>query len=125
MQIKILKEGRKQMPDKPSLMTATVLPTTLTVIEVFTADQLVDVGSNEYTVTVGARPGLNRDDGTVSQPMDVLSVQPDGTLQTRPAGTAANFERCSKTAAGLVFRPVGPDGRSFLLPCAVDAPNKW
>jgi hypothetical protein len=122
--IKVIKEGRKQMPEKPSQMTATVLPASLAVIEVFTPDQLVDVGNSEYTVIIGARPGVVRDDGTVSQPGDVLSVQEDGTLQARPAGTAGNFERCSKTAAGLVFRPVGIDGRSFLIPCALDAPNK-
>ena len=112
------------MPDKPSLRTAAVLPAFAT-IEVFTPDQLLDVGNGEYTVTLGARPDVSRDDGTPSQAGDVLSVQPDGTLQSRPAGTAANFERCSKTAAGLVFRPVGKSGRSFLVPCAIDAPNKW
>jgi len=78
----------------------------------------------EYTLTVNARPDLHRDDGSPSQPGDVLSVQTDGTLQTRGEGTAGNFERCCKTSAGLVYRPVGVDGRSFLIPLAQDAPNK-
>ena len=96
----------------------------LLVIEVFTRDQLNALDGEEYTLTVGARPDLHRDDGSPSQPGDVLSMQPDGTLQTRAEGTAGNFERCVKTAAGLVYRPVGKDGRSFLVPCALDAPNK-
>src|SRR5262249_46551987 len=94
------------------------------VIEVCTRDQLNALDGEEYTVTVGARPTLSRDDASPSQPGDVLSVQPDGTLQTRPAGTMGNFERCCATTAGLVFRPVGADGRAFLIPLAQDAPNK-
>ena len=91
-------------------------------IEVFTP-LLTAIGNGEYTATVGARPDLQRDDGSPSQADDVLSVQEDGTLQTRPAGTEGNFERCCKTSAGLVYRPVGAHGRSFLIPCALDAPN--
>lgn len=93
-------------------------------IEVFTTDRLRALDGQEFILTVDARPDLSRDDGSPSQLGDVLSVQPDGTLQTRPEGTAGNFERCVKTPAGLVYRPVGPDGRSFLIPCASDAPNK-
>jgi len=103
---------------------AWTVPTFL-IIEVFTADQLQDAADSddEFTLVVGARPDLNRDDGTPSQAGDVLSIQPDGTAQTRAAGTSGNFERCVKVSAGLVFRPVGADGRSFLVPCAFDAPN--
>jgi len=101
----------------------TVLPSPLVAIEVLTPDQLNDVGNQEYTATIGALPGLTRDDGTAAQAGDVLSVQPDGTLQARAAGTTGNFERCKKTPAGLVYRPVGRDGRAFLIPCAADAPN--
>jgi len=96
----------------------------LLVIEVFTPDQLNAMDGEEYTLTIGARPDLSRDDGTPSQAGDVLSVQPDGTLQTRGEGTAGNYERCCKTPSGLIYRPIGTDGRSFLIPCATDAPNK-
>jgi len=100
------------------------LATPIAVIEVMTYDQLVEMDNGEYVCTIGARPDIARDtQGTPSQPGDVLSVQPDGTLQTRPAGATGSYERCKKTSAGLVYRPVGADGRSFLIPCATDAPN--
>jgi len=101
----------------------------VTVIEVFTADQLNALDGEEYTLTVGARPDISRQpqpDGTVppSQPGDVLSVQTDGTLQTRAEGTAGNFERCVKSGSFLVYRPVGTEGRTFVVPFAPNAPNK-
>jgi len=103
--------------------------TTITVIEVFTADQLNALDGEEYTLTVGARPDISRQpepDGTVppSQSGDVLSVQTDGTLQTRAEGTAGNFERCVRNGSFLVYRPVGAEGRAFVVPFAPDAPNK-
>ena len=98
-------------------------------IEVVTKDKLNDQGNGEFTATVDQQPNLTRDgqaqkrDGSnASQAGDVLSVQPDGTLQTRPKGTNGNFERCVVTPAGLVYRPVGK--RTFLVPFASDWPNK-
>jgi hypothetical protein len=94
-------------------------------IEVLTKDCLIDVGNNEVTATVGARlPGVVRDDGSDPENSDVLSVQPDGSLQTRPEGTTGNFERAKVTSAGLVYRPLGIDGRAFLMPLAADWPNQ-
>jgi len=104
-------------------MTTYSVPAFL-VIETFTLDQLVELDNDEYALTVGARPDLNRDDGSPAQAGDVLSIQPDGVAQARPEGTTGLYERCVKVAAGLVYRPVGIDGRSFLIPCAWDAPNK-
>lgn len=77
--------------------------------EGFSHDQLNDQGDGWFTVTVGARPDLKRDGVTPSQPGDVLSVQDDGNLQTRAAGTSGSFELCRKTRSGngVVFRPFG------------------
>jgi len=83
-------------------------------IEVITKDKLNDLGGGVYTATVDAHPDLKRDDGTPAQVGDVLSVQQDGTLQTRPQGTAGSFEQCVIGTAGLVYRPFGH--RGFLVP---------
>jgi len=96
----------------------------LVVIEVFAPDQYCEVDHGDYTITVGtSAAGLTRDDGSPSQPTDVLSVQQDGSLQTRAAGTAGNYERCKKTSAGAVFRPIGASGKTYLVGVATDAPN--
>lgn len=95
------------------------------VIETFTLDQLNELDNGEYTLTTNARPDLARDTaGSPSQMGDVLSIQPDGSAQARAAGTTGLYERCVKTAAGLVYRPKGSEGRAFLVPCAWDFPNK-
>ena len=90
-------------------------------IPVIPADWLKSVGSGEVTATVGKVDGLVRADGSPSQAGDVLSVQPDGSLQTRPAGTAGNYERAVVTSAGLVYRPVGQ--WAYLVPLAQEWPN--
>ena len=90
-------------------------------IELIPKDKLTDLGNGEHTATVDARPELRRDDGSAAQVGDVLSCQPDGTLQTRPAGANGNFERCVIGASGLVYRPVGE--RAFLVPFTDAWPN--
>lgn len=37
----------------------------------------------------------------------VLSCQPDGTLQTRPKGTAGPYELCTVVGGYLTFTPAG------------------
>jgi hypothetical protein len=102
---------------------STVVSAPLIVIRALDPNSLVDVGNGEYTIIVGAC-GLKRQDGTPSQAGDVLSVQENGTLQTRPAGTSGNFERCCRTLAGAVYRPIGAGGIVVILPLAQDVPNK-
>jgi hypothetical protein len=110
-------------PPKKKTAARTTAPPLFLTIRALDPDQLIDVGSGEYTATVGAC-GLLRDDRTPSQAGDVLSVQEDGSQQTRPAGTAGPFERCAKTGAGAVYRPKGKGGIVVIIPLAQDAPNK-
>jgi len=115
---------------EPAATEAVTLPS-LGVIECLASDQLIDVGNNEFTATIGARPDISRNGLPIDDPNcqpsqagDVLSVQPDGKRQARPAGTTGAYERCAKTGAGAVYRPMGKDGRTFIVPLAPDAPNK-
>lgn len=93
-------------------------------ILVLTKDLLVDLGDGDYTATVGTLFGLLRDDGTPNQAGDVLSVQPGGEWQTRPAGTTGAFERAKLVAAGLVYRPKGPEAPTYLVPLVTVWPNE-
>jgi hypothetical protein len=38
---------------------------------------------------------------------EVLSVQPDGSYQTRPAGTTGEYEVAERAGTDLIFRPGG------------------
>jgi hypothetical protein len=38
---------------------------------------------------------------------EVLSVQPDGSYQARPAGTAGEYEVAERAGTDLIFRPGG------------------
>jgi hypothetical protein len=72
---------------------------------------------------------INRLDGelvTVTYPAGtttVLSVQPDGTIETRPAGAQGAYERAILKSDRLVYAPVGPTGKVYLVPYADVLPN--
>jgi hypothetical protein len=53
----------------------------------------------------------------------VLSVQPDGTIQTRPQGAAGAYERGLKKPDRVIFNPTGPSGPVFVVPYADVVPN--
>src|SRR4029077_16940849 len=91
-------------------------------IEAIPTDQLNDQGNGEVTATVGAHPNLRRLDGTPAQDGDVLSVQKDGTLQSREAGTNGWSERAKVKGPWLVYRPDvdGAPKRVFLQPLVDD-----
>jgi hypothetical protein len=53
----------------------------------------------------------------------VLSVQPDGTLETRPAGSAGPYETALLKVDRLVYAPIGDAGPVYLLPYSDEIPN--
>lgn len=90
-------------------------------IDVFEAVVILtfnDQGDGTLTATVGAvNPAIKRPDGSKPADDDVLSVQRDGSLQTRPAGSNGSFERCRKSTSSLLaFQPDGWGHRLFLVP---------
>jgi hypothetical protein len=63
---------------------------------------------------------------TVTAPVGentVLSVQPDGTLETRPAGAQGPYELALLKVDRLVYAPLGVGGPVYLLPYADAIPN--
>lgn len=54
---------------------------------------------------------------------DVLSVEPDGNVVARPAGTNGPWERAKIVGASLVFAPNGARGIALMLPYAAEIPN--
>jgi hypothetical protein len=55
---------------------------------------------------------LKRDDGSAAQKGDVLSVQPDGSLQTRPAPAIGAWEKATREGVALLYAGTGT---TFLL----------
>jgi hypothetical protein len=53
----------------------------------------------------------------------VLSVQPDGTLETRPAGAQGPYELAVLKVDRLVYAPIGDAGPVYLLPYSDEIPN--
>jgi hypothetical protein len=53
----------------------------------------------------------------------VLSVQPDGTLETRPAGAQGPYELALLKVDRLVYAPIGDAGAVYLLPYSDEIPN--
>src|SRR5262245_29637539 len=94
----------------------------LAVVRALDPQSLNDLGGGEWTATVGAC-GLSRDDGSPSQDGDVLSVQTDGSLQTRAAGTGGDDGRLKRTAAGAVCGPLGESGTAVIIAVAADVPD--
>lgn len=46
----------------------------------------------------------------------VLSIQPDGSAQTRPEGTAGPYELAQVSGNALVYTPLGNTGQVWILP---------
>lgn len=81
------------------------------------AAQLNPTGTGAYTYTPSFPNTYKRQDGSSSQAGDVLSVQPDGSLQTRSAGTAGAYEICTREGVALFYQPT-PGVFFMLLPVA-------
>jgi hypothetical protein len=67
-------------------------------------------------------------DGTVTVTFPVgsdtvLSIQPDGSVETRPHGTDGPFERAILAGGRLIFAPLGSSGRVYIIPFASRLPN--
>jgi hypothetical protein len=65
---------------------------------------------------------------TVTYPVGsttVLSVQPDGTFETRPAGSCGPYETGLKQSAQgrIVYAPIGPGGPAYLIALTDAIPN--
>jgi hypothetical protein len=73
---------------------------------------------------------LNELDGdlvTVTYPVGadtVLSVQPDGTVETRPPGSRGPYETGLRRPDRIIFAPLGPNGSVFLAPFTEVIPNE-
>lgn len=80
-------------------------------VEAIHAQQLNDVGGGNFTVTYPSNADT------------VLSVQPDGSIQTRPHGTAGPYELCRINGGFVAFRPAGVKASAYILPFAQDCPN--
>lgn len=62
-----------------------------------------------YTLTINGTTG------------EVLSVQPDGSFQTRPKGTAGPYECCGLNGNSLVYCPDG--AHIYAFPYFESVPN--
>src|SRR4029434_5312377 len=96
-------------------------------IPCITSDMLNDQGNGEVTERVAAVPTCRRDDGTPAQARDVLSLQPDGTMQSRPEGTNGWSERAVVAGPVLVYRPLAGDKftQTWLVPLTDKWPHAW
>jgi len=64
---------------------------------------------------------------TVTYPVGattVLSIQPDGSVQTRLAGACGPYELALLQPDRLVYAPLGPAGAVFVIPYSDVIPNE-
>ncbi|HWP71210.1 MAG TPA: hypothetical protein VNM36_08920 [Gemmatimonadaceae bacterium] len=108
---------------------AAAIRAALSTVEGQSADPDTDAPRRLDVVAIGPHQ-ITRLDGdelvTVTYPAGtttVLSVQPDGTIQTRPAGANGPYERAVLKPDRLVYAPVGPAGQVYLVPYADQLPN--
>jgi hypothetical protein len=70
---------------------------------------------------------LDGDLVTVTYPVGadtVLSVQPDGTVETRAPGSEGPYERGLKRPDRIIFAPLGRAGNVYLVPFTETIPNE-
>lgn len=63
---------------------------------------------------------------TVRFPPDattVLSVAPNGTVETRPEGTQGAYERAIRKVDRVIYAPTGPNGAVYIFPFVEQIPN--
>jgi hypothetical protein len=77
-------------------------------------------------LTIGTAPG-GESFVTVTHPpgaTTVLSVQPDGRIDTRPQGTQGPYETALLAGDRVIYAPQGPTGGVFILPFTPVIPNE-
>jgi hypothetical protein len=104
---------------------AALRPTAQTAVGDDDAPIMLDV------VAIGPHQINPLDDGgefvTVTYPVGadtVLSVQPDGTVETRPPGSRGPYETGLKRPDRIIFAPLGPAGSVYLAPFVEAIPNE-
>lgn len=88
------------------------------------AKQTIPQGDGTVTVTILAPAGIlcqNPDRPAIVG--DVYSVDPNGTIYARPAGTTGPWERAKVVGSSVVFAPQGGRGIAVLIPYAAEIPN--
>jgi hypothetical protein len=86
--------------------------------------RFVPQSDGTFTYTLLGDEGLTTElpDGQPSRPCmkgDILSVQPDGSLQGRPSGANGGYERLRLLGSVASYSPLGVDGPSYILPSGV------
>lgn len=88
----------------------------ITTIEAVGPGQINVLGSSASgaeLVTVTYPPGRDT----------VLSIQPDGTSELRPHGTAGAYERAIRTSDRITYAPLGNGGSPWVVAYCADLPN--
>jgi hypothetical protein len=119
------KTGKKKLrlPLRPPAPTAPApAASALKAIEAIPQDKCVDAGDGYVLATIDDHPDVKRSDGSPAQVGDVMSVQPDGTIQARPAGSRGAYELAKPSGNWLVYRPIN-GGRCWWHPLATEWPN--
>lgn len=70
------------------------------------------ISGEAYSLVKSAMPG--KFNAVRASDSLVLSIQPDGRREFRPAGTDAAYERCSPDGNQLVYAYRGADGKHYV-----------
>jgi len=112
----------KHAEPKPTDDATTAAAAAPHAIDAIPKDKCADAGDGYVVATIDDDPNVKRGDGTPAQVGDVLSVQPDGTMQARESGARGAYELAKPSGNWLVYRPVN-GGRTYMVPLATDWPN--
>jgi hypothetical protein len=115
-------------PHPTGTVLAAAIRAALTAVEGQSADPDTDAPRRLDVVAIGPNQIVRLDDElvTVTYPAGsttVMSVQPDGTIETRPAGATGPYERALLGNDRLTYAPLGPAGKVYLIPYADVLPN--
>ena len=117
-------------PHPTGTVLAAAIRAALATVEGQSADPDDDAQALRLDVAAIGPHQITRLDGdalvTVTYPAGtttVLSVQPDGRIETRPAGANGPYERAVLKSDRLIYAPVGPAGAVYLVPYADTLPN--